>query len=276
MDLIKLRYEIENIYNLPTLPSMLRKLLILIEDPTVSMGDLGRFIMQDPALCSRIIKTANSPIYGLPQKVKTISQALMLLGMNSIKGLLLGVSVFDLMQKTMAGLWQHSAACAIAAKIIAEHTGHKDIAEDVAVTALLHDIGKVIFCLKFSKEYDQLLQTAKNKHKALVDEETKRFHANHSDVGSWLAYKWNFPKSLVESIKYHHNSKMSKEATVNTAIVDLANILVKALGVGFSGDDVIPPLHQNVIDTLSLDEQKLKTILSEIDTELPEIEELLA
>ncbi len=270
MNPIKLRYEIENIYNLPTIPSMLRKLLLLIEDPSISMPDLGNFILKDPALASRIMKAANSPIYGFQHRIKNISQALMMLGSNSVKGLLLGISVFDIMERTMAGLWQHSAGCAAAAKVIAEQTGHKGIAEDVAVAALLHDIGKVIFGLRYSEEYQHILAVVREKNSTLFQEEKEHFGVTHADVGSWLAYKWNFPQILVETIKYHHSPSLSRTAPIHTSIVNLADIIVKTLGFGFSGDDLTPMLYPQVLQVLAIDKELLKSLVFKIDSELGE------
>ena len=273
MNLIKLRYDIENVHNLPTLPAVLRKLLVLVEDPTLSINELEGFIMKDPSLASRIIKAANSPLYGLPSRVTNINQALMLLGLNAVKGLLLGVSVFEHMERVMAGLWQHSAGCAIAARIIAEKTGHNDMAEDVSSAALLHDMGKVILGLKYPEKYQYIIETARNKQSYIAEEEKIAFEITHADVGAWLAFKWNFPHKMIDTIKYHHSPSLSKTAPTHTSIASLANILVKAIGFGFSGDNLVPILKLHTVKTLSLNEAVLREVVDELELALGDPED---
>ena len=93
MDYKTLRREIEDIDTLPTLPSILNKLLKVIENPRVSLKEIGNFISNDPVLTTRILRAVNSPIYGFPGRIATINQSLVLLGLNVVRGLLLGVSV---------------------------------------------------------------------------------------------------------------------------------------------------------------------------------------
>ena len=157
MDYKTLRREIENIETLPTLPSVLHKLLRVIENPKVSLKEIGNFISNDPVLTTRVLRAVNSPIYGFPGRIASINQSLVLLGVNLIRGLLLGVSVFEAMKKALAGLWEHSVGCATAARIIGQKIGLKE-PDEVAVAALLHDIGKVIFSLKFPADYERVLE----------------------------------------------------------------------------------------------------------------------
>ncbi|HEX7534876.1 MAG TPA: HDOD domain-containing protein [Syntrophales bacterium] len=115
-----LRHRIENIGSLPTAPDTLRKLSRIMEKPNVSLTEVASFVQSDPALTFRILKMVNSAVYGFPGRISSVSHAIMLLGLNVVKGFLLGVSVFELMQKAMTGLYEHSLGCAAAARIIAQ------------------------------------------------------------------------------------------------------------------------------------------------------------
>ena len=110
--------------------------------------EISRFISQDPVLTSRVLKMVNSPIYGFPGRISSVNQAVLLLGLNVVRGLLFGVTVFDLMQQTMIGLWEHSMGCAILSRLMAVKKGLKD-PEEASIHGLLHDIGKVVLVLKF-------------------------------------------------------------------------------------------------------------------------------
>lgn len=266
----KLRYDIENIHNIPTIAPMLRKLLVLIEDPTLSMNELTKFVLKDPALTARIIKFVNSPIYKTRNfgTITSVNQAMLMLGMNAIKGILLGVSVFDYMEKTMEGLWLHSAGSAGAARIIAELTLNVDITEDIVASAILHDIGKVILNLKYPQEYKIIMNNSKKNNSLMLNEERKIFEVTHADIGAWIVHKWNFPLVILESIKYHHNPKQSKNAKTHCCIINLADIIIKAFGFGFSGDDLIPLLEPIILSTLKIDENILREIIREVYNEI--------
>jgi HD-like signal output (HDOD) protein len=150
LDIQSLRDKVERINTLPTIPSVLKKLLGVIENPKISLSEISSFISNDPALATKVLRMVNSPVYGFPGRISSVNQAVILLGLNVVKGLLLGVSVFDLMQKSMIGLWEHSIGCAIVARIIAKKKQFKE-PEEVSAGGLLHDIGKVILILQFPK-----------------------------------------------------------------------------------------------------------------------------
>ncbi len=274
MDIQTLRNQIERIDTLPTIPSVLKKLLVIIENPKTSLNDIGSFISNDPVLTSRVLKIVNSPVYGFPGRISSVSQALILLGLSVVRGMLLGVSVFEAMQKAMVGLWEHSVGCAIAARLIAKKKGLKE-PEEVSVAALLHDIGKVVLSLKFPREYEKVLADAESKDIFIFDAEKNHFAITHADAGSWIARRWNFPRNLVEVIEYHHKPHLAKEASVQTAIVHLSDILIRSKGYGFAGDSLVPAVNPSSWQLLGLSENEIKDILKEIDDSLGQTEDFL-
>jgi putative nucleotidyltransferase with HDIG domain len=274
MDAWEIRSQVEAIENLPTIPPVLRNLLNLIENPNVSLSEVGNFILKDPSLTSRILKVVNSPIYGFPGRVSTISQALILLGLNTVKGVLLGVSVFEVMKEVMSGLWEHSIGCAVTARIISQKKA-PGYFEEVSVAALLHDIGKVVLGLKFSDEYKKILAETEKKGVFIFDSERKQFSVDHSAVGAWLTEKWKFPRSLIEVIEYHHKPHLSRNVPVQTAIVHLSDILVRANGFGFAGDNFVPAMHPSVFEMLGLTETDIKDILDEMEESFGHMEDIL-
>jgi putative nucleotidyltransferase with HDIG domain len=274
MDIQTLRVQIEKIDTLPTIPNVLRKLLVIIENPKVSLNEIGSFIANDPVLTSRVLKVVNSPIYGFPGRISSVNQALILLGLNVVKGMLLGVSVFEAMQKTMVGLWEHSLGCAITARIIAKKKGLSE-PEEVSVAGLLHDIGKVVMGLKFPDEYKELMNEAETGEIFIFEAEKNHFNISHADAGAWIALKWNFPRSLVEVIEYHHKPHLSKNVAMQTAIVHLSDIIIRAKGFGFAGDNFVPSVNPSAWQTLDLKETDLKDILKELDDSLEQAEDFL-
>jgi putative nucleotidyltransferase with HDIG domain len=268
-----LRHKVESINTLPTVPGVLKKLSVIIEKPRITLVEISAFISNDPALTTKVLKMVNSAIYGFPGRIASVSHATMLLGLNVIKGLLLGVSVFELMQKTMNGLYEHSLACAIASRVIAQKKGLKE-PEEVSVAGLLHDIGKVILMLEFQKEYEAAMNEAQTKSISIFEAEKNQFNATHANVGSWLAEKWHFPRSLIEVIEYHHRPALSRSVPMETAIVHLADILVRARGFGFAGESFVPEVNSAAFELLKLSESDIKDILKEMEENMESAEDI--
>ncbi len=256
-----LQAELLKIDSIPTLPDRLRNLLKVLENPKTSLSEISNFILNDPALTSRVLKMVNSPIYGFPGKISSVSQALLLLGLNVVKGLLLSISIFETMQKAMIGLWDHSLGSAIAAKMIAKKKSIPD-PEDVSVAALLHDIGKVVLSLKFPNEYQMVRDKVEKDELFIYEAEKDIFGITHSYAGALIARKWNLPNNLVEIIEYHNRPESSKTVPLHTAIVHVADIITRARGFGFPGDNFVPPLNLKTWDTLNLSDSDIRDILN--------------
>ena len=268
-----LRHKVENINTLPTVPGVLKRLSVVIEKPRITLVEISAFISNDPALTTKVLKMVNSAIYGFPGRIASVSHATMLLGLNVIKGLLLGVSVFELMQKTMNGLYEHSLGCAIASRIIAQKKGVKE-PEEVSVAGLLHDIGKVILALEYPKEYQAAMNEAQEKRISIFDAEKNQFNATHANVGSWLAEKWRFPRNLIDVIEFHHRPALSKNAPLETAVVHMADLLVRARGFGFAGDNFVPEVNTIAYELLKLSESDIKDVLRELEDNMESAEDI--
>ncbi|GAB4409817.1 MAG: HDOD domain-containing protein [Thermodesulfovibrionales bacterium] len=274
MDIQQIRSQIEQLDSLPTIPPVVRKLLGTIDSPKLSLSEIGAFISKDQALTARLLKMVNSPFYGFPGRISSVSQALILLGLNVVKGMLLGVSVFEMMERTMVGLWEHSICVAMAARTIANKKGLGE-PEEVMVSALLHDIGKVALKIRFVEKYESALSIAEKEGGQIRDSEERIFNVSHAEAGGWLAQKWNFPKTLLEPIAYHHRPNLAKHAPIQTAVVHLSDILVRARGVGFAGDDLVPRVNNRVWDCLSLSESDIRDTLMVIEDAVQEAEEII-
>lgn len=274
IDIKTQRAKIENINALPTLPGTFKRISQVIGKPGVSLDEIGRFIASDPALTTKVLKMVNSAVYGFPGRISSVSHAIMLLGLNVVKGLLLGISVFEIMQKVMAGLWDHSLGCAVVARAIAEKKGVKD-PEEVSVAGLLHDLGKVILLLHYQPQYEAALAQAASRHISIYDAETEVFGQTHAAVGLWLAEKWHFPPSLVEVIGHHHRPSQSQRAPLETAIVHFADVLVRARGFGFAGDDLAAAVHPGTFALLALTDADIAEVLAKLENALDDAGDLV-
>jgi putative nucleotidyltransferase with HDIG domain len=220
IDVLELRNKIENIHTLPTIPKVLKKILGIIENPKISLNEISVFVADDPALTTKVLKMVNSPIYGFPGRISSANQAVILLGLTVVKGLLLGVSVFELMQKTMVGLWEHSLGTAIMCRLIAKRKGLKEL-DGLSVDGLLHDIGKVLLVPQCPEEYEKTMDEWEKNGITIYESEKNHFNTTHASVGAWMAQKWHFPLNLIEIIEYHHTPHFAKIAPIDSAIVHL-------------------------------------------------------
>ena len=273
IDVRVIREKIENINALPTIPKTLKKILGVIENPRISLNEISSFVAGDPALTTKVLKMVNSPIYGFPGRISSVNQAVILLGLTVVKGLLLGVSVFELMQKTMLGLWEHSLGSAIVCRLIAKRKGLKD-PDELSIDGLLHDIGKILLVLQYPIEYGNAMNESDQSGLSIYDSEKNHFNTTHASVGSWMAQKWRFPPNLIEVIEYHHKPHLAKIAPMRSAIVHFADILVRARGFGFAGDRRLMPVNSKAWELLSLSESDIKEILLEAEDSFQMTEDL--
>ncbi len=272
MDPKALRSRVENISTIPTIPSVLKQLSTIIENPKISLNEISHFVSQDPALTTKILQMVNSALFGFPGRISSVIHAVMLLGLIVVKGLLLSVSVFEIMHKAMIGLREHSIGVAIASKVLARKKGLKE-PEEVFVAGLLHDVGKVILTLSWPEEYDKTVRDAEASGIAIFEAERRHFSETHAAVAGWLAEKWHFPRKLCECIANHHRPQTSSLAPLETAIVHMADVLVKARGFGYSGDRLVPDVNPKAWETLGLSEADLREILKELEDSVEQIEE---
>ncbi|MCX7723819.1 MAG: HDOD domain-containing protein [Thermodesulfovibrio sp.] len=264
MNIQEVLARVEKIETLPTIPPILRKILSVIEDPKVSLQKITEFVSSDPTLTARILKMVNSPVYGFPGRISSVSHAMVILGLNAVRGLLLGVSVFELMQKHMIGLWEHSLSTAIFARIIAIRK-QMQYPEEISIGGLLHDIGKVILIIAFKDEYLKLIESVKDQENFLYDIERQYFGITHAEIGGIVAKKWNFPLKLIEPMMYHHRPQLAEKFQTETAIVHISNILSLARGVGYSGEIFVPSVHPFAWEILNLNEGELLEIFKEAE-----------
>jgi len=262
----EIRKFIMDTRTLPTLPGIVTKLNSLADNEKSSIQEMARLVSSDQVLSARILRLANSPSYGF-YRVATISNAMILLGVDVVKSLILSSSIFEIMEKSALGLWEHSLGAGVAANIIAKRLSLPDC-EEIATAALLHDIGKVIVRLKLQDEYDVLLAKTAESGSTLHELEREMLGTDHSEVGGWLGKNWFLPEKLVVPITFHHNVAGAFCHQVKTAVVHFADVLIKASGFGFSGDPFVPALQPVAWNMLGMTEPLLAEIVEELEEKL--------
>lgn len=273
-EITAIKKKIEGLSSLPSIPPVVTKILGLIDSEDVSLKKIGEFISQDQSISAKVLKIVNSPIYGFPGRISSVHQALMLIGLGAVKGMLLGISIFDIMQKSMIGLWEHSIGSAITARIVAGHLGLKN-ADDISVAALIHDIGKVALSMCYPELYKKALEIAKDREIYITEAEKEVFGITHAQAGRWLTTRWNFPRELVESVAFHHSPLSARQFQRTTCIVMLSENIIKMMGFGFSGDPYVYTIEDAVWDCTGLQMDEMKAIFSEVEDTIKDRDALI-
>ena len=254
---------------LPTLPNVIHKLNALSENEKSSVQEMAKIVSSDQVLSARILRLANSPSYGF-YRVSTISNAMILLGVNVVKSLALSSSIFAIMEKDSVGLWEHSLGVGVAANLIARKLGLAEC-EEIATAGLLHDIGKVIIRLKCSEAEQEILNLVRERSIYIMEAEHVIIDTDHAEVGGWLSKSWFLPDKLSEPIAFHHDVAKSETHRVKTSVVHIADALIKASGFGNSGDTFVPAIQEIAWDTLKMNEQLLAELVDEVEDKLIEV-----
>ena len=196
--------------NLPTIPTVLAKILQLVDSESSNGKELITIIERDQALTGKMLRLANSAFFGQSRRVATIPRAVVLLGFSTVRNLALGVKVWDALGSGIARnrleeLWLHAVAVATATKAVAARLRAAD--PDEAFTAgLLHDVGRLVLAMRFRDEYWRSVGGA-GEIEPVAAMETESLGIDHAEVGGWILEAWSLPPAIVEAVRLHHSTE---------------------------------------------------------------------
>lgn len=265
-----IRAKVEAITTVLTIPAVVGRITAMISTGTVSAAEIAEEIGRDQVLAARVLRLVNSAFYGFRQPITTISHAMVLLGLDVVKTLVMTASVLDIvdaMNEHMAGLWEHSLGTARAANALAERLALDD-PEECALGGLLHDMGKVVIAQRFPAEHARIRQMVAERGCLQIDAEVQVLGVTHAEVGMWLLKKWSLPAKIVHPIAYHSNFHPRRDFADRTAIVHVADILCRAKGIGYPGDGRIPKLDPEAWKLLRLSMADVEEVCAQLDREV--------
>lgn len=242
--------------NLPTLPVALEEARRMVEAPNTTISQLAEVIGRDQVLSGKVLKMVNSPTYGFPGRIASIQNALVLLGFNVIKSLIISTLVFDSMAGSMMPLWRHSVGCSQACSELGRLLNMKNV-DELFVAGLLHDIGKVITAVQLPEAHAQIQLLVHEEELLYHDAEIRVLGLDHARIAAWLAQHWNLPATLRSALTYHHRPMSNQNFLAVNCVVHTGNFLVRLLEFGSGGDDNVPHLEPHVLKHLGLNQQKL-------------------
>ncbi len=269
MNKIDILEQIRNNENLLSLPQVLSEVLKEVGKDDFTADSLARIILKDPSLTGRILKMANSPFYQRVAEIKTVPQAVSVLGVTTVKCLALSTSVFNPDKIAAASgvdpkeFFAYSLCIASASEKIARTISNTS-PEEAFIAGLLHDIGILFLLHHYPHEYARIVRKEVSAE-SLVDAEIAMFGIDHSEIGYHLAETWRLPDYVTESIADHHKQR-SEEAT--HVLQDVLGLAVQLTSDRFSGFETdLEDRLQRINDLsarLSLDKAQVDEISSSL------------
>jgi len=248
---------LRNVQNLPSVPYLMIEVTKLLDNPKTSASELGFVISRDQGLVAKVLTVANSPLYGLPRRVSTIEFAIVILGFDHIKNIVIALSMIEAFKNisekswNKKAFWVHSMVTAAAAKRIADDIGYPKSGE--AFTAgLLHDLGISVIQRYFKEEFTAICNLVESQQMRFVNAEAQILGITHQEIGSFLAEKWNLPKILSDSMLNHHEPSKNTGDNILSAIVHLADFMTQKFSIGAFGWDENYALDEGIIPILKL------------------------
>ncbi len=270
IDISEKKRFIQQIKMLPTIPFIFHRIIECTEDPKSSASDLKETILNDQSISAKVLSLANSAFYGFPKKVTDITQAIVILGFDTVVDVAISVSILKIFSgksgeefnKEM--FWLHSIAAAESSRLLSKKINYPKL-ELSFILGLLHDIGKVIMSNFFPEEYDTAVFNCRAVNEHLYISERKIFNFDHTDAGGWLSEKWKLPDKIMKSIKFHHSiPKIPEEYSTEIMIAEFGNYLAKKNKIGNSGYDKTPFLSSYVMDKFRLNTSKINALSEEL------------
>jgi putative nucleotidyltransferase with HDIG domain len=273
--------ELQNITDLPTLPTVFLKVMSMMRNPNIPMKEIATTLEADPAISVKLLRLINSSFYGLARKVDSVHQAIVLLGANTLKNVVISVSIFksvgDQNEQTSfdrTAFWKHSIACGMVGRFL-EDKLDLGRSEEGFIAGVIHDIGKIVLDRYFHPDLAAVMKAVDAENLTFHSAERKVLGITHTEIGAHLAEKWQLPEHLVAVIAQHHNIDPESEHAKLAAIVHLADITTRKFSFGSGGDDLIPKTDPSVWDVLDITEENLAEWNEDMEAEIDKSKEML-
>lgn len=255
---------------LSTLPEVYYRLNEAINNPNYGIRDIADIISDDPALCARLLRIANSSMFRFPSSIDTISQAITIVGTQQLRDLTLACSIGNLFPGippdlvNMNMFWRHSISTGICARTIATLRRENNV-ERFYVSGLLHDIGRLAIYISNPAMAFEALKASRERGLLLFKTEDEYLHHNHAEVSAALLESWQLPTSISEPVRYHHRPEAASLYPEYTAVLHLADIIARSLRHGSSGETLVPPLSPTAWDRIGLELDRLPIIIATVE-----------
>jgi len=237
-----IKEKVQSVAQLPALPDVAMKVVEMVDNPKTSTSSLARVISTDQGLTAKVLKIANSPFYGFPKKISTIDFAIIVLGYDALKEIVVSTSLISSLEEQSNGnfnsreFWDHTIASGILSRRLARDLGYR-INGEVFVGGLLHDMGVSVLSRHFRVDYQRIVGIVRETDLTYLEAEESVLGVTHQEIGGWLAERWNLPDHLVEAVRFHHTPVKAVHNPELVALVHCGDVLAcRIVGMGAEFD----------------------------------------
>jgi len=269
----RLKQVIASIRNLPTPPIVFEQIQKAINNPDTSVNDIAGILSEDPAMSVKVLKLTNSAFYGLSREIDSVKHAVMIIGLEAVKNLVLSASVLNMFKANDSNkeyhekFWRHSLATAFAARLIdGRLKGGEIFNPDPAFSAgLIHDIGKMVICCFMPREHKAVMEYFQSYPEVTeMEAEIATLGFDHSQLGRQLAINWKLPTRLADAIGFHHQPQTPNLSEDFSILINFADY-VSYIGLPAEvGPKKVREMNQATIDFFGVEQsdiEELKTAL---------------
>ena len=253
---------IDNAKALPPAPTMLARLMVLLNQPDTDSTKVVDLITYDPSLTASVVRRCNSAYYGFVSPVDNVREAVTRLGFWEIYRIVVMCSTTRVLSPAQKGygmeaneLWDHSVATALAAEQVAKDLGDDEAAAFTA--GLLHDIGKVMLSQQLEDTYIKLVAEVEQNGSSLLEAERKFLGFDHANAGGHLLAHWKFPANLVAAVWFHHKPSLGRPHERLASYVYLGNLIAHFLGHGYGHHALALKGRSEVLEILDIPVDRL-------------------
>ncbi len=267
--------------DLPALPTVVSEVLQATKDPNSSITGLTETLARDQALMTKVLRLANSALFGFPRRIGTLSDAVVLLGFSTIRSLALAGSAFTVMDRALSGygldrgaLWEQGMATAVASRFIARKTAPR-LCEEALVAGLIHDLGKIVLDAYVGTEYQDILSQVRRDQVTFADAERRVLGFDHAEVGALVTEAWGLPEDLVASIRYYLRPSDDPHHHELPCVVHLGYIAAMCAGIGLGIDGLAYSLDDYALTRLGVGPEIVEEAVGEIPEAFADADQIL-
>ncbi|RMG31490.1 MAG: HDOD domain-containing protein [Gammaproteobacteria bacterium] len=286
-----LRRRIEQVYELPPMPEMARRIIALRDDPDATVADLAAIVELDPSLAAQVVRHATSPYYGYRGKIRSIQDAITrVLGFDLVLNMALGLAAVKAFRNPVEGplglhaFWRHAVYSACLAQALAREVPEARRPEPglAYLAGLLHNFGFLLLGHLFPPEFKLLNRlVAANPDKPVsalekcvlgMGQAQDVLEMGHAALGAWLMQHWGMPEEIVVSLREHHDPDYAGPHAVYAQLVLLTDRLLKRMGIGEACATTLP---ETSLEVTGLDEATCEAVLEHLREEAADLDAMV-
>jgi putative nucleotidyltransferase with HDIG domain len=264
----ELKLILEDVKSFPSMPAAALKLLTLLKDENTTNAQIEQILRYEPGLTANILKLTNSAYFGLPTKIGSVRQAVLMIGWKKLTQIVLASCVSAIVDKPVQGydlsageLWRHSVAVSVASEILVKEL-KLPVSDEVFTAALLHDVGKMVLG-RYVKEDIAVIDGEDMQDMPFEQVERSMFGIDHAEIGANILKRWLFPPGMISAVRWHHDPDAAPKSNHMIDVVHVADVLclMSGLGIGREGLQYRP--SPAACERIGMNEQHLEKVVSQ-------------